>query len=450
MAVRRTHYDILGIGRDASSVDIASAFRDKLAALKAKPDVLPETIESLRDAYQTLASPELRAEYDQSLAPPAATRSSRASAADDSSEGGFWPSALKYAIPVVVVVLAIWGWKRHKAPAPVATIVSVTRMDQPGEPVPPSSATPQAARGGAQSFGSARSAENIFAEISPSIVRVHAADSNGRQIKQGSGVVTGSGRVITNCHVVSGADQITVASGGDTRSASVYVSDEEFDLCSLDVTGLSAPAVSIGSVGGLRTGQRVFAIGAPLGLELTISEGIVSSLREMAAGKVIQTTAPVSPGSSGGGLFDVDGKLVGIITFQQRSGQNLNFAVPADWIAEMRNRGSSSSSTGDAPAPPSAPARTSEPTVAEMVVGKWWCFGSLSGRNAEYEYGADGILRITPAGGAVSAGRYTVSGRTIQYQATDGPLVLDIDSISAERMVQVVGEGRRLACERRN
>ena len=117
----------------------------------------------------------------------------------------------------------------------------------------------------------------------------------------------------------------------------------------------------------------------------------------------------------------------------------------------MRNRGSSSSYASDTPAPPpSAPARTSEPTVAEMVVGKWWCFGSLSGRNAEYDYGAHGILRITPTGGAVSEGRYSVSGRTIEYQSTDGPLVLDIDSISAERMVQVVGEGRRLACERRN
>jgi serine protease Do len=451
MAVRRTHYDVLGVDRDASSVDIASAFRDKLAAMKAKPDVLPEAMESLRNAYQTLASPELRAEYDQSLAPPAGTRPSRASAADDSSEGGFWPSALKYAIPVVVVVLAIWGWKRHKAPAPVATVVSVTRMDQSGEPVPASSATPQATRGGAQSFGSARSAENIFAEISPSIVRVHAADSNGRQIKQGSGVVTGSGRVITNCHVVSGADQITVASGGDTRSASVYVADEELDLCSLDVTGLSAPAVALGSIGGLRTGQRVFAIGAPLGLELTISEGIVSSLREMAAGKVIQTTAPVSPGSSGGGLFDVDGKLVGIITFQQRSGQNLNFAVPADWIAEMRNRGSSSSYASDAPAPPpSAPAQTAEPTVPEMVVGRWWCFGSLTGRNGEYNYGPDGILRIASSDGTSATGRYSVSGRRILYQGSDGAFAFDIDSISTEHMVQVVGGGQRLACERRN
>ena len=89
----------------------------------------------------------------------------------------------------------------------------------------------------------------------------------------------------------------------------------------------------------VRTGQKVFAIGAPQGLELTISEGIVSSLRETKLGTVIQTTAPISPGSSGGGLFNVSGQLIGITTFQSKTGQNLNFAVPADWIAQMEPRG---------------------------------------------------------------------------------------------------------------
>jgi S1-C subfamily serine protease len=116
------------------------------------------------------------------------------------------------------------------------------------------------------------------------------------------------------------------------------VADEQFDLCSLDVSGFDAPAVAIGSIEMVQTGERVFAIGAPLGLDLTISEGIVSSLRDMPQGRVIQTSAPVSPGSSGGGLFDAQARLVGIVTFQTRSGQNLNFAVPADWIAQMSNR----------------------------------------------------------------------------------------------------------------
>jgi serine protease Do len=450
MAARKTHYDVLGVARDASSVDIASAFRDKLAAMQSKPDALPEAIDSLREAYQTLASPARRDEYDESLAPAAGMRPSKARSTNDSHEGSseFRATALKLFVALMVLGVAFWGWKRHKAQSEAPTIVSVTRTEPSASSGSVPSGAPQATRGVAQSFGSARSAENIFAEVSPSIVRVHSADSFGRPLKQGSGVVVGSGRVITNCHVTSGAAQIAVASGADSRSASVYIADEEFDLCSLDVGGLDAPAVTVGSVTSLRTGQRVFAIGAPLGLELTISEGIVSSLREVPGGKVIQTTAPVSPGSSGGGLFDVEGKLVGIVTFQQRSGQNLNFAIPADWIAEMRNRGSSSNASEAASPPVSAPVQTAEPTVAEMVVGKWWCFGSLSGRNGEYSYGADGILQITLSDGVAASGRYSVAGRKILYQGQDG-FAADIDSISAQRMVQVVGDGKRIACERR-
>jgi serine protease Do len=450
MMARKTHYDVLGVPRDASSVDIASAFRDKLAAMQSKPDASPEAIDALRDAYQTLASRALRDEYDESLPPAAGMRPSKARSTDDLHEGSseLRGTALKLFIALMVLGVAFWGWKRHNAESAAPTIVSVSRTEPAENSSSRSSAASQATRGGAQSFGSARSAENIFAEVSPSIVRVHAADAFGQPIKQGSGVVVGPGRVITNCHVTSGAAQITVASGADSRSASVYIADEEFDLCSLDVGGLNAPAVMVGSVNTLRTGQRVFAIGAPLGLELTISEGIVSSLRETPNGKVIQTTAPVSPGSSGGGLFDVEGKLVGIITFQQRSGQNLNFAVPADWIAEMRNR-ASSSNAGDAPsAAAKAPAQRAEPTVADMVVGKWWCFASLSGRNGEYIFGADGVVQITLSDGVAAAGRYSVAGRKILYEGADG-FAADIDSISAQRMVQVVGDGKRIACERR-
>ena len=122
--------------------------------------------------------------------------------------------------------------------------------------------------------------------------------------------------------------------------ATIQLADEVLDLCRLNVAGLGASAVAVGSVTSLRTGQRVYAIGAPAGLELTISEGIVSALRKVDDGTVIQTTAPISPGSSGGGLFDMSGRLVGIMTFQHRYGQNLNFALPADWIGQMRARNS--------------------------------------------------------------------------------------------------------------
>jgi S1-C subfamily serine protease len=154
-------------------------------------------------------------------------------------------------------------------------------------------------------------------------------------------VVIARGTVITNCHVALKGPLVSVKTPKDSYPANVTVADEEYDLCKLDVQGLSAPAVEIGGSQYVRTGQKVFAIGAPLGLELTISEGIVSSLRETPLGNVIQTTAPISPGSSGGGLFNVNAQLIGITTFQHKTGQNLNFAVPADWIDKMTTRSGS-------------------------------------------------------------------------------------------------------------
>lgn len=165
-------------------------------------------------------------------------------------------------------------------------------------------------------------------------------DESHNTLGGGSGVVTARATVITNCHVALKGPILEVRTGKDGFPATVTLADETYDLCQLNVAGgFSAPAVDIGNMQYVRTGQKVFAVGAPQGLELTISEGIVSSLRETSLGKIIQTTAPISPGSSGGGLFNISGQLIGITTFQLRTGQNLNFAVPADWIAEMVTRG---------------------------------------------------------------------------------------------------------------
>jgi hypothetical protein len=83
-----------------------------------------------------------------------------------------------------------------------------------------------------------------------------------------------------------------------------------------------------------------------------------------------------------------------------------------------------------------------------MVAGPWHCFGSISGRNADYDYGDDGVLRITWSDGKAMAGRYMVTGQSIAYQGTDGTFTFQIESISPSRMVQVVGDGERLACTR--
>ncbi len=123
-------------------------------------------------------------------------------------------------------------------------------------------------------------------------------------------------------------------------TGTLRLADADRDLCELNVGNLQAPRASL-YTGRLRVGQRVYAVGAPEGLELTISEGLVSSIREMDGAHYIQTSAPISSGSSGGGLFDVEGRLLGLTTFIIPEGQNLNFALPASWITELAARSGS-------------------------------------------------------------------------------------------------------------
>lgn len=178
----------------------------------------------------------------------------------------------------------------------------------------------------------------IFEQVSPSIVVVDILNANGKQIGLGSGAVIGVGQVITNCHVATKGKRLQVRRFGDTFNATLQYADIPRDLCQLSVPDFNAPPVTMQTTSSLKVGQKVYAIGAPEGLELTLSEGIISSLRPYGDSQFIQTSAPISHGSSGGGLFDNHGHLIGITTFQFADGQNLNFALPADWIVELPSR----------------------------------------------------------------------------------------------------------------
>ena len=106
------------------------------------------------------------------------------------------------------------------------------------------------------------------------------------------------------------------------------------------MANFNAPAVAIAPTESLRVGSRVYAIGNPRGLETTISDGLLSGIRRSDTNDftALQITVPISAGSSGGGLFDAQGRLIGITTFYIKEGQNLNFALPASWIAEVPAR----------------------------------------------------------------------------------------------------------------
>ena len=196
-----------------------------------------------------------------------------------------------------------------------------------------------------------KSVKDMFAEVSGGIVVVLSLDVGGRQTGQGSGVVVGKNEVTTNCHVVSGARTIAVRQAADIRGHETYrmkaeliVRNKQRDLCLLSVKELSAPPaatpVPFAAARSVSIGEEVYAIGAPQGLDLSISRGIISQLRGDYGKKsapIIQTDAAVSPGSSGGGLFNENGDLLGITTFKLSGGasEGLSFAVPVEWVKEL-------------------------------------------------------------------------------------------------------------------
>jgi tetratricopeptide (TPR) repeat protein len=177
--------------------------------------------------------------------------------------------------------------------------------------------------------------DQVFDKVKDAVVVVKTLDAWGKVKGQGNGVLISSGRVATNCHVVEGGASYQVGRGKELVRATLYAEDPDKDICLLDAKGITGKPAQLGKAAGLKMGVPVYAVGAPQGLELSLSGGIVAQLRG-GPPPFIQTTAAISPGSSGGGLFDGEGRLVGLITLYVEGGQSLNFAIPVEWIGEIK------------------------------------------------------------------------------------------------------------------
>jgi hypothetical protein len=173
----------------------------------------------------------------------------------------------------------------------------------------------------------------LFQRVSPSVFVVEALDENGKTLALGSAVAIARDSLITNCHVVQDGFFLRVRRGKENWAAKLIQAVPNHDLCGLRPSGLALQPVEVRPSSKLATGEHVYAIGSPGGLELTFSEGVISALRETEGVHMIQTSAPISPGSSGGGLFDTQGNLVGVTTFYLKEGQSLNFALPGEWVS---------------------------------------------------------------------------------------------------------------------
>ncbi|MFN7506693.1 MAG: trypsin-like peptidase domain-containing protein [Limnobacter sp.] len=181
--------------------------------------------------------------------------------------------------------------------------------------------------------------KDIYIKAAQSVVVVMAFNQRLDNISQGSGVVIGRNTVATNCHVLDNADTAVVLFKGAPYQADAVVGDKKLDYCILRTSTLPARVADIAGLSTVTPGQRVYSVGSPRGLELTIAEGLVSGLRDREGVPLplIQTSAAISPGSSGGGLFDEYGRVIGITTFLLKDSQNINFALPVELSKSINN-----------------------------------------------------------------------------------------------------------------
>ena len=150
-------------------------------------------------------------------------------------------------------------------------------------------------------------------------------------VSQGSAVAVTPRIALTNCHVLEGNTHHFLVKEDGVVAVTIAYGDKASDRCAVAVeSGTLTPVAGVRRYSTLAVGERVYTVGSPSGLENTLGEGIVSGLRRRADLDLVQTTAPMSSGSSGGGLFDKAGNLIGITTFLLRDSQNLNFAIAAD------------------------------------------------------------------------------------------------------------------------
>jgi len=182
------------------------------------------------------------------------------------------------------------------------------------------------------------SAQEIAKNAFGATVLVVMEDVGGHPLALGSGFFVRDTEVATNLHVVGGAAKGYVKPVGQKAKYDIEgmtAVESNYDLVILKVSGRCSATLQLGDSDGVQVGESVYAVGNPQGLEGTFSQGIISSIREIGTDKLLQITAPISPGSSGGPVLNSAGDVIGVSVATFTGGQNLNFAIPSGYLKAL-------------------------------------------------------------------------------------------------------------------
>lgn len=181
----------------------------------------------------------------------------------------------------------------------------------------------------------ALTAEQVYQKVENSIFTLYSLEfDTKRVVARGSAVAIDKSILATNCHVALSGDYLVVKLHDEQkpRVARLFYKNEKQDLCLLEIPGANFTPVKIRASANVKIGEDVYAVGNPKGTERSLSKGIISNKHPVKDGVWLQTDAALYFGSSGGGLFDNNGRLIGITT---KMGGNFGFAIPTEWISEV-------------------------------------------------------------------------------------------------------------------
>ena len=322
---KKTLYDILGVARDASAQDIAAAYERRKGSLESTPSADPNVANVVRQAYDVLRDPRRRASYDASLAGAAQRAAAEPQIViEPGDEPGErkrpWIPIAAGALLLVAVLFLLVRPSRTPPPAPAAE-------------APAAVATAEAPKPAALRE---RSGAEIMADASTSGGPLLSYSMSGQSTPVGIAISAEQGMMVTTCHSIPAGTKLVVRVGAESYPADLLITDETLDLCKLQVANFGTPPVKLAGEEP-KAGDKIFTVGVNAKSEPAVTEGTVKQILATTEGRLIELSMPIGQYSSGGGVFDRYGRLVGIATVQHKSG--LSIALPAAWIPEMRSRG---------------------------------------------------------------------------------------------------------------
>ena len=191
----------------------------------------------------------------------------------------------------------------------------------------------------------ALTAQEIYRQAERQVVVLEMLDEQGAIFSSHTALLLDKGKVVTQCDLLAGAASLRLRQRDAVYPAKAAQKDSARNLCLLSAPGADPAHAPVLQNDEPETGAQVYALSNALGMGISVAEGIVSGIRKSRGESFIQFTAAIAPGSGGGGLFDANGRVVGLINYRQRDGQNVNFALPARWLNNIEQRAADTDAT---------------------------------------------------------------------------------------------------------